>query len=756
MSVCVAVGQISTQPTVAPADGSDKSSAEMVDLPVFTVRDTRGGDYHATEATSTTRISIPLQEIAQSLSVVTHELIDDTQGARPIDVARFVTPIMESTSTAGDSYSVRGFRTSVKFIDGVNVGAIANSMWSDQTNLERMEIIKGPNAILVPGGLAGGISNQITKSPKFESFTKLSLRARSYLGSEASLDANRMFGGGRSAARLVATIWDSDGYFDGQFRRGWLLAPSFAHRCANGNEVVLKMETLENKESNGMGVVLDPAVGTRVGGYARKHPLLPRDNLFPPLDSYRYRRETRVSAELRFKVAGDVAARLWLLADHAYFSTPGPGGAFSGGDQGSPNPLTGEWEPFKVFTYNASTGAVTAVALAPSTSTLFVRQNQQFFTLRFDEVHLKNDYVKEYHLGSSGRGTTIAGLNANGQLNVKAQNWRITRPSLDYASGHPVGADEPHAEVLARDKGARQVDGQVFLYQRVNLFADQLIISAGGSLFTGVLKRTDHSNLPPQGLNTTRNRVFDTNLGVIYQPRPGVSLFTGYNRVDGALPQSFTAGEYGTSAFKVGVGDQLEYGVKTSWLNGHITASAAYFSIFQSNSQVNNPRFQSLPFTEPAYLYVDQRNRGWEIEVAAQLARGFELVGNFTHMRMREANDLPSVMVPDKAAAFFAKYTFLFGMLRGLGLSLGLHYEGVMPGDKSYGVTSAGVPIQPSFYLAPRTIMQGGISYRRERWNFGIMVMNLLDKDYIQASSTRGILLPGEPRNYSATLELKW
>ena len=79
-----------------------------------------------------------------------------------------------------------------------------------------------------------------------------------------------------------------------------------------------------------------------------------------------------------------------------------------------------------------------------------------------------------------------------------------------------------------------------------------------------------------------------------------------------------------------------------------------------------------------------------------------------------------------------------------------------MPGDKSYGVTSAGVPIQPSFYLAPRTIMQGGISYRRERWNFGIMVMNLLDKDYIQASATRGILLPGEPRNYSATLELKW
>jgi iron complex outermembrane receptor protein len=555
---------------VAPSE----PDSDPLRLPEFEVRDTRSG---AIEATSTTRISIPIFELAQSVSVVTRELIDDTQGARMIDVARFLTPITESPPGAGDIYTVRGFRTQGKFMDGVTVGATANSMWSDQTNLERLEIIKGPNAILVPGGLAGGIINQITKSPRFEPFTTLTLRARSYLGSHASLDHNAVFGGdSRTAARLVATVWDSDGYFNGQFRRGWLVAPSFAHRFRNGAKLILKVESLENHESNGMGVTIDPAVGTRIGGYARKHPLLPRNNLFPPLDSERYRRETRATAELRTTIAGDIAARFWVMFDHAYFSTPSPLGRYAAGNQINPHPLTGEWEPFRRFTYEAATGTVKFEELTPSTSTLFTRRNQTLFTLEFDEVHLKNDWAKEYGFGETGRGTTVAGVNLNGQFNVKTQTWQISRDPLDYATGRPVGADTIRSSTLVRDKGARQLDAQGFVYQRFNLLNDRFIISGGAAFFHGELERTDDSELPPHVLDTTRNQVTDVNFGAVWKPTSEVALFAGYNRTGGALPLSTTAGEYGTTAFEVGVGDQWEFGVKTSWLHNRITTSACY------------------------------------------------------------------------------------------------------------------------------------------------------------------------------------
>ena len=726
-------------------------------LPRFEVRDTRGGAYRAVEATSTTRISIPLHELAQSVSVVTRELMDDTQGLRVLDVARFVTPIIESVPVAGDSYSVRGFRTQGKFVDGVSIGPIANSMWSDQSNFERLEIIKGPNAILTPGALPGGIINFVTKSPRFENFSRLSLSVRSYLGSGASLDANRTMRSGRSAVRLVVTRWDSDGYFQGQFRRGWLLAPSFTHRFAGGSELIIKAETLENRESNGMGVVIDPAVGTSVGGHARKHPLLPRDNLFPPRDSHRYRRETRVSAEYRFDLAGDVAARLWVMFDRVAYATPAPLGEYAGGLQGAVHPLTGEWVPFRSFSYQPATGEVAATQLTPSVSTFFTRRNQQNFRLEFSELHLKHDYASEYGLGRAGRGTTVGGVTANAQLGVKQQNWRVLRGELDYATGRPVGADEPTAVALAREKEARQFDAQAFLYQRLNLWSERLILSGGGAVSHGVLERVDDGNLPPPtGRRITRNTVVNVNAGVIFKPAPPVSLFTGYNRVGGGLPTSLTAGEYGTHSFKVGVGHQWEYGMKVRSRNERMSASVAYFRLFQGRSQISNPRFQANPATEPPFLYVDRRNAGWEIEGAAQVAGGLELVGNLTLMRMREENGLPPVMVPDHAGALFIKYTFRGGRWAGLGGSLGLHYQDAMPGETAAGVTAAGVPIQPSFYLASRTVSQAGLHYRRERWNVGVIVHNLANRDYIQASNSRNLLLPGEPRHYSATLEVTW
>ena len=443
-------------------------AAEPVALPSFEARDTRVGAYGAQEATSATRISLPIREIPQSVTVVTRELIEDTQGLRMIDVARFATSIVEAENGAGDRYSIRGFRTTKRFIDGATIGPQGNSMWSDLSNTERLEIVKGPNAVLAPRSEYGGKVNQITKSPRFATFTQLALDLRNFLGNAISLDHNRTFDlrqPGDSAARVVATYWNSTGYFDHQIRRGWLVAPSYAYRFSDRSALVVKLETLANKESNLMGVVLDPAVGTRVGGYARKHPLLPRDNQWPPLSEVRSRQETRLTSEFRFTLGEKIAARLWLMGDHVYFVSPAPNGArHAAGLQGSRDPLTGEWVPFKAFGYNVVTGAVTVTNLEPSSSTIFTRPNREVAHERYDELHAKNDYAIDYRLGPA-RAMTIAGLSANWLLKVQSRAWRFIRPPVDYATGRPVGPDEPVTSQLVRDKDAEQRDIQAFVHQ---------------------------------------------------------------------------------------------------------------------------------------------------------------------------------------------------------------------------------------------------------------------------------------------------
>ena len=749
---------------IADSTAVGADADEPTKLPAFEVRDSRVGAYGAGDATSATRVSVPIQDLAQSVSVVTRELIEDTHGLGLVDVARFATPIIQNWHGGGDWYSIRGFRTSFRFIDGVQVGVQGNRPFANLSNIERLEIVKGPNTVLVPGADAGGRINQITKSPQFERFTRLTLRARSYLGNEVSLDANRVLDGGNSAVRLVATYWNSDGYFHRQFRRGWLAAPSFAHWFSDRTELIVKLEMLENTESNLMGVGIDPAVGTRVGGYARKHPLLPRDNQWPPFDENRSGREARLTSELRFPVGERVAARLWLTADHVSFTTPTPGGAqHAAGLQGSRHPLTGEWEPFKRFSYDATTGAVAEFDLVPSTTTSFTR-NRAKSQEHYDELHFKNDYALEYELGGMGRALTLLGLTANWLPRVDSRWWRYNRPDLDqFINGRPVSSEGDAASALVPfiDKEAAQKDVQAFLYQRVHLLDDRLILSGGVAEFYGVLERLDDTTLPPILERETRNAITDLNLGAVFKPRPEIALFAGYNRTGGALPYATTAGEYTTESFRVGLGAQLEFGVKTSWLGGRITTSAAWFDLTQDNVPEFNTRSILFP-KEPRFFYFDMVNRGWEIEGNALVTPSFELVGNFTRMKMRDTFGVPALMVPDEAGAVFANYTIREGRWKGLGVSFGVDYVGRLPGPSTgdnpleIPFTDAGARNQPSFYVAPRTLLQVGVSYARDRWKLSVVVHNLTNEDYIHAASTRHGMLPGEPRNYSATLGLRW
>lgn len=739
----------------APAPATPQPKDDVVTLSAFTVRDTRSSAYGAQEAVSTTRISVPIQDVPQTVAVVTRELMDDTIGNRMLDVAKYVTPVMESSlSSGGDRVTLRGFQVTQRFIDGVNVSGVDGyNMSSDTTNVERLEIIKGPNAILVPGGSPGGIMNQITKSPKFSDFTTATLILKEYLGSEASVDVNRTFGGGKDAFRVVVSAWDSEGYFREQFRQGWLFAPSFTHVFSNGAQFTSKLETLYNKETQGVGAVIDPSVGTSTGGYARIITGMSRDNAWGPHEDNRERRETRWLNELTFKLGDHTSARLWLMADHAEREDWGaPGGVPAAGYQGARNPLTGEWEPFRSF---LATAPYTATTLTPSTSTTYNRSGQGNL-LTFDELHLKNDYAIEFEPSDSLKSTTIIGLSANYQK-LTWKNWSNTRAAVDLTN--PNWDTPVITSTLLRDKKGAQQDLQAFVYERLTLLNGKLILAGGASKFWGTLERLDNGNLPAVVSRSLSKSVTDSNLGVIFKPRENISLFAGYNKVGGALPTSILAGET-VSNFLVQTGDQLEVGVKTTLMDGRVTTSASWFDIAQSNFQVPNSAFNTDP-TQPQFFFQDLTSKGFEVEFSALLNKNITWVGNFIHLRMRDPNGVRQRMVPDNAAATYLKYSFTKNQLKGFSISLGLDYMDEAPGEQASGITAAStpakvIPNQPSFYLAPRTIANLGFSYEHANWVLRVSIDNVLDKDYIQSAGSRNTLVAGLPRNWSSSFTYKF
>ncbi|HTX66436.1 MAG TPA: TonB-dependent receptor, partial [Opitutaceae bacterium] len=455
-----------------------------------------------------------------------------------------------------------------------------------------------------------------------------------------------------------------------------------------------------------------------------------------------------------FKVGDSVSARLWLMADHATRDDKGPSaGSPVAGLQGARNPLTGAWMPFESF---SSAAPYTATALTPSTSEVYTRSGQANL-LKFDELHFKNDYASEHTLGGGITSTTIAGLSANYQRLIW-KNWTATATPVDFANLAATEDYNPASTVygLNKDKAGEQTDLQVFGYQRFGFLDNRLILAGGASEFWGQLARTDDSNLPvttAPNARTISNSVTDANLGAIYKVMKGVSLFLGYNRVGGALPTSILAGEVPKN-FLIQVGDQVEGGVKTSLLDGRLNLSASYFDIKQNNFQVANSAFITDP-TQPQFLFYDLKSTGEEIEVNTLLTRELALVGNYTHLHMRDAYGIPQRSVPDNAGALFAKYTFADGDLKGLGFSLGLDYKDKMPGDQTSGVTAASTPghlivNQPSFWVASRTILSAGVSYKHANWEAAVLVDNVTNKDYIEATLSRTTIYPGLPRSWSA------
>ncbi|MBI5690028.1 MAG: TonB-dependent receptor plug domain-containing protein [Verrucomicrobia bacterium] len=765
---------------------------EAVVLAQFVITENAVNPYQSQQALSASRVAMAVQDIPQTISVVPREFIVDSAANRMLDAAKYVTPIVENTLPyGGDRYSIRGFQVSAEFIDGTMIsGADGYSMSQSTANIERLEIIKGPNAILVPGGSPGGVMNPITKSPLAKNAASLMLGASNYSGNTLDLDYNRVLTkDGRAAMRLVYSLWRVDYYVRGQYRNGYELAPSFSYQLSPLHKLTLKADFVQNRETNLGGLPLDPSVGgTQTARIARG---LPRDWQFGNEIDTRHRSTERGSFELLSTLGSHVTSRLYGMANHVRrYDIGGTSAGLTNAGGGSRNPFTGLYEPgvnWNTAAFNATPGVTLVGTPVPVTdpSTWIYTRNNGKNDLEYTEAHLKNDYAIVFDT-PYGKSTTLTGFSANtskvhwvspaaaARPPVPANNLAsITYPPYDYPPIRPGLTTTPG---LGLDRTGKHDDLQVFAYENVELWKNRVQLSGGVSRYFGTLARTDTTgtainpsfpNSP--AFNLTSNA---TSFGVVVKPIKEVSLFYSRNTTGGTMPGSLNAGVTDPN-LKLAQGGQKEYGAKTSLLGGRLTGSVAYFEIAQKNTSVTNSEFfrlQSLgDFAAaallPQFLLLDLTSKGWEFETTYSWNRNLTFVGNITSVKIRQPITNVRVRgIPDKSYAFYADYRFTEGVLKDWGFNLALDYKGDVAGENATGFTTtralptgpAFVPVQPSFLVAARTLVNAGVTYRRGQWSAALTILNALNKDYILAAGSRGAVTVGTPRDWKASLTYKF
>ncbi len=167
--------------TLAIKPGASESMEIVLPIAEYsgtvTITDTAG--YQTSAISSPTKTLTALRDVPQSVTVISSEVIKDQLMQSIGDVVRYVPGI---TAIQGennrDQLVIRGNSSSADFfLDGVRDDV---QYYRDLYNLERLEALKGPNAMIFGRGGGGGVINRVTKQAGFATVRELALQGGSY------------------------------------------------------------------------------------------------------------------------------------------------------------------------------------------------------------------------------------------------------------------------------------------------------------------------------------------------------------------------------------------------------------------------------------------------------------------------------------------------------------------------------------------------------------------------------------------------
>ena len=681
-------------------------------LPGITIRaDTEQG-YSPSSSTTATKSSAPLRDIPQTVNVVPGQLLRD-QAARSMEDALRNVPGVAASHGDGqrDQVVIRGFSAiSDQFVDGVRDDTL---YFRDLSNIEQVEVLKGPSAVLYGRGSSGGLINRITKKPKFgetSGETALSLGSHSLKRVEG--DVNMPLGEA-AAFRLNVARENSGSYRDQQFVDRYSFAPSLALKLGAQTDLLLQYTKARDQRVTDFGI---PALNGRPadvpsGTYYGSANARRDDTSTSLVDSY--------TATLNHRFNDALSVR----NISRYYS-------------------------YELDRYNTlPSGTTDPVALTVGLTRSFILRdesgwfNQTDFTYKNTLGSFKQEWLLGMELGQQKRrsesvaGGTVARVS-------------IFNPSLPSSPVIPAAAYAADSAIPSHTQ--QDVLG---LYLQ-----DQITLSDHWKALAGVrydeFKQATRRDRKLSPLDRT-DRSFSPRAGLVWQPSDAQSYYLSYSRSFQPSAEAFAlaANNAGNAPE---VTRNVEVGSKLDFLDGALSVTAALFNLERSNIKNTDPANPTRQINVGT-----QRTNGLELAANGRLPGRWDVSAGYAYLDGRMIDSvarvtslqLPVVSVPSlgKVPALTPRHSaFLWAMKDlGSGFSLGggLNYVG----ERFTSLTN--LVTLPSYLTADLAS-----SYKVGRYEVGLNLKNVTDKKYIVSShgSNDNLILPGPPRELQVALRVKF
>ncbi|EER58514.1 TonB-dependent siderophore receptor [Acidovorax delafieldii 2AN] len=684
------------------------SAAPPQALGEVTIRSSADDDAYSPATSSTaTKGSAPLRDVPQAVNVVPGQLLRD-QGARSMEDALRNVPGVAMSHGDGqrDQVVIRGFTAIAdQFVDGVRDDAL---YFRDLADIERVEVLKGPAAVLYGRGSSGGLINRVTKKPKFgETSGEATLGLGSFDYRRATADVNLGINDA-AAFRLNMAAEDSGSYRDQQFVKRYNFAPSLALKLAAQTDLLLQYTNARDKRLTDFGI---PALNGRpvdvpASTYYGSRNAAQDDTTTSTIQSF--------AATLNHRFNDDWSVRnitrAYGYALDRYNTLPG----------GTTNPV------------DMTVGRTRSFILRDETG-LF---NQTDVTWRNQLGGLRQEWLMGVELGSQKkRSESVSGGADRVSILNPAGVAAPVIPAANYAadSAIPSHTTQDTAALYWQDQITLAPQWKALVGARYDVFRQQTEFDRKLS----ALSRTD--------------RKFSPRAGLVWQPSDTVSYYVSYSKSFQPSGEAFALAA-STTANEPEITQNKEIGVKLDLLDGRLNMTGALFNLERTNIKNTDPTNPSRQINVGT-----QRTNGFELTANGRLPGRWDVGAGYAYLDGRMTKSLAttgSLQLPTAAIAAQGKVpaltprnsAFLWAMKdlgHGLRLGGGMSYVGARFTSLTNLVT-----------LPAYTTVDAALQYTLGAWDVDVNVKNLANRKYYVSAhgSNDNLILPGSPRSVQVTL----
>ena len=679
------------------------------ELKKITVEASASSKYTETRPSESLRLNLPLIEIPQNITVVTHQTLTDQGLLSTLEAIRNVSGIEKTYGGLNDySLIIRGSDATYNvFRNGVG-----GYWWNQQEDigmLEKIEFIKGPVGFMMSEAEPGGIVNISTKQPIREPLMNINAAFGSYNMKRLTSD----FGGSLSkqskfSYRFNAGIHYQDRAFQFSNALRYFVCGALKYDLDKKTSLtaeynVMKAETKGNNidlpSINGKLFVLPRNFAAADAGTDKASP---SDNYYRIHFNHIFNDNWQLNVHLAY-IKGSYTFH-WLRAD----------------------------------------GTVPV-----SKDTIYRYANNEYWS----------NFSKVAQLFFEGKFTTTPKIEHKVLLGIDCYNAGSEDPWEDTQGEQKFGLYIPNPKYYVSQDSLKDTQFNLH-YQKVRFnYATIYLqdhIKIGRRLVITLASHFTHATfydtadfVPDYQKNNTYN-VAVPRMGITWMFTKDISIYTMYDQ--SFWPQ--VGAVYKPTTLKPLTGNDLEAGLKSYFFEKKLNINFSVFDITKNNTLSGDPEHPGFNIQTGQI-----KSKGVDFDMTGNITPALIINANYEYADAKITKDssgfagLRVFGTPDHYGNLWLKYLVLHHKLKGLSFAIGYQYMG----KRSAVDDGSWEPGNSINYLPAYNLFDAAIGYSNERFNINLNLYNLSNRNYaavgyFNSGTNEWRYTPGEPINFRLSM----